>query len=363
VRRYVGLERRANPDWSGLLDNILRRGTPKRVFLAELFMDPEVEDAIAARFDLASGFDASDPHYKDHVHMAVWRFCGYDYIPVDLSDFEPSAPRLAADDTAGLARSGGRLFVNEQSGPIATWDDLERFHWPETSPGLADRLEWFSTHAPDDMCLIAWGGFGSYAEWLSSLFGYEGLCYALYDNRDLVRACSDRLRRFGQGILQQVLGYERVKLVWASDDMGFKTGPLISPADMREFVLPSHKALASMTHAAGRPYLLHSCGDLSSLLDDLIDDVHIDAKHSFEDTIGDVRVAKGTYGRRVALLGGIDVDFLCRASEPAIRRRVRETLDICLPGGGYCLGTGNSVANYIPLENYLTMIDEGLLYS
>ena len=60
-----------------------------------------------------------------------------------------------------------------------------------------------------------------------------------------------------------------------------------------------------------------------------------------------------------ALIGGLDVDFLCRAEEPAIRARVRETLDTCLPGGGYCLGTGNSVANYIPLDNYLAMLDEG----
>jgi len=39
--------------------------------------------------------------------------------------------------------------------------------------------------------------------------------------------------------------------------------------------------------------------------------------------------------------------------------RVRETLAVCQPGGGYCLGTGNSVANYVPVENYLAMLDEG----
>ena len=55
----------------------------------------------------------------------------------------------------------------------------------------------------------------------------------------------------------------------------------------------------------------------------------------------------------------IDVDFLCRADEQTIRKRVRETLEICMPGGGYCLGTGNSVANYIPIDNYLVMLDEG----
>ncbi|MFP3896371.1 MAG: hypothetical protein ACLFV5_06000 [Anaerolineales bacterium] len=69
------------------------------------------------------------------------------------------------------------------------------------------------------------------------------------------------------------------------------------------------------------------------------------------------------YGDRIAIFCGIDVDFLCRAGAEAIRRRVRRTPDACLPGGGYCLGTGNSVANYIPLENYLSMVDEGRKYT
>jgi uroporphyrinogen decarboxylase len=90
--------------------------------------------------------------------------------------------------------------------------------------------------------------------------------------------------------------------------------------------------------------------------------VKIDARHSFEDTIETVVEAKRKYGDRIALLGGLDVDFMCRSNESAIRRRVRETLDACMPGGGYCLGTGNSVANYIPLDNYLTMLDEGRRY-
>jgi uroporphyrinogen decarboxylase len=94
-------------------------------------------------------------------------------------------------------------------------------------------------------------------------------------------------------------------------------------------------------------------------MEDLINDVGIDAKHSFEDTIESVIDAKRLYGDRIALLGGIDVDFLCRSDEKQVRRRVRETLEKCMPGGGYVLGTGNSVANYIPVDNYLAMLDEG----
>ena len=108
---------------------------------------------------------------------------------------------------------------------------------------------------------------------------------------------------------------------------------------------------------------MHSCVQLKEIMDDLIDDVKIDGKHSYEDTILPVTEAKIIYGQRVALLGGIDMDFLCRSDHASIRQRIRETLQSCMPGGGYCLGTGNTVANYIPLENYLTMLDEGRSFS
>jgi uroporphyrinogen decarboxylase len=180
----------------------------------------------------------------------------------------------------------------------------------------------------------------------------------LYDQRDLVQAIADRMLELSIATLKHTLQFERVKIVWGSDDMGFRSGTLISPADLREFVLPGHKLMAQMCHAAGRPYILHSCGNLSTILEDLIEDVCIDGRHSFEDTIEPVTAAKHHYGKRIALLGGLDLDFLCRASEAQVRRRVRDTLDTCMPGGGYCLGTVNTVANYIPLDNYLAMLDE-----
>jgi len=362
MKQYQGFNREVHPDWPGLVDNILRRGTPERVFLAELFMDEEVKDAIGARFDLLSGVDPRDPSYRSALHVAVQRFCGYDYVSVGLVGVEPEWLRGVADDTAHLTRTGGRSYVDEHQGPIRNWQDFERFPWPELSSAATASLEWYSENVPEDMCLVGWGGFGNLAEWLSFAFGYESLCLALHDDRNLVRAVADRILQWSRAALEVVLGFDRVKMIWASDDMGFKTQTLLSPPDMRELVLAGHKELAAMSHAAGRPYLLHTCGNVAEIIDDLVDNVHIDGKHSFEDTIEDVREAKLSYGRRVALLGGIDVDFLCRADESAIRKRVRDTLDTCLAGGGYCLGSGNSVANYIPIANYLAMVDEGRLY-
>jgi uroporphyrinogen decarboxylase len=353
------------PDWEALRDCIERKGTPRRVHHIELFLDEEVQEAVCERFDLIADLDANDPHFLLKREIQVQRFLGYDYVRqgVDRGSVEMPLHRIAVSDTAALQREGGRSFVDESVGPIASWEEFESYPWPDPEKMTYRELEWYERNLPDDMCVIGSGGFAHFAEYLTWLMGYQTLCYALYDNRDLVQAIADRLMNIYVVMLARILEFDRVKIIWGSDDMGFKTGPLVSPQDLREFVLPGHKKMVEMAHAAGRPYLLHSCGNLETIMEDLIEDVQIDAKHSFEDTIEDVRDLKSQYGDRIALLGGIDVDFLCRADQDAIRARVRDTLDVCLPGGGYCLGSGNSVANYIPLENYLTMMDEGRKYA
>ncbi len=253
--------------------------------------------------------------------------------------------------------------MNEHRGPITNWDEFEAYPWPDPQQAKTTALEWYEKNLPDDMCIIGSGGFAHFAEHLTWLMGYETCCYALYDERDLVKAIADRLVEIYEVVIARFLQFDRVKIIWGSDDMGFKTGTLISPDDLREFVLPGHKLMAKMSHDAGRPYLLHACGQLVEIMEDLIEDVRIDARHSFEDTIEPVTDAYERWGDRIAILGGIDVDFLCRSSEAQIRARVRSTLDQCMPGGGYCLGSGNSVANYVPMDHYLAMVDEGRRYA
>ncbi len=346
-------------DWQGLVQSIRRQGTPRRAHLIELYIDPEVQDAIVKRFALPDASNTDEPLAGLRRHLVVQRFLGYDFVRCGLENVEMPLRRHAAADTAALKRTQGRSFMDEHAGPITSWAQFEAYPWPDPTKITSRALEWYSKNLPDDMCIIAGGGFAHFAEYLSWLMGYETLCYALFDQRDLVQAIMDRVLELNRAMIRTMLQFDRVKLVWGSDDMGFRTGTLISPADLRQLVLPAHREMAKLSHDAGRPYLLHSCGRIDAIMDDLINDVGIDAKHSFEDTIEDVTTAKRRYGNRIAILGGIDVDFLCRADEQRIRRRVRQTLETCLPGGGYCLGTGNSVANYIPLDNYLVMIDEG----
>jgi uroporphyrinogen decarboxylase len=352
------------PDWEELLSCIQRKGTPRRVYPIELDLDREVREEIIQRYDLEEGLDHSDPAFRMKRVINLQRFLGYDYVYVWPEGMDPflGSAWIQTQDMAGLERQNGRWFQDETKGPVTDWEEFEKYPWPDPRDITTKALEWYQKNLPDDMCIIgAW--VGSIMEPLRGLMGYESLCYALHENRELVQAIVDKLAALNQVALEGLLSFDRVQFVFPFDDMGFRTGPLMSPDDLRHFILTDHRRSARKTHEAGRLYLLHSCGNVELIMEDLIEDIGIDAKHSFEDVILDVKEAKDRYGERIAILGGIDMGFLTRAKPEEVRKRVRETLEHCQAGGGYCLGTGNTVANYIPVDNYLAMLDEGRSFS
>ena len=59
---------------------------------------------------------------------------------------------------------------------------------------------------------------------------------------------------------------------------------------------------------------------------------------------------------RIAVMGGIDMDFITRGEPEAIYARARAMLERSQERGGYLLGSGNSVPEYVPFENYMAMV-------
>jgi uroporphyrinogen decarboxylase len=115
-----------------------------------------------------------------------------------------------------------------------------------------------------------------------------------------------------------------------------------------------------MAHASGRPYFLHSCGNLAAIMEDLIEDVRIDGKHSYENGIMPVQEFQKKYGHRIAVLGGLDINILTRSTPSEVRREIGKLMDECGPRGRYAVGSGNSVPSYIPVQNYLAMVEEAV---
>jgi uroporphyrinogen decarboxylase len=153
---------------------------------------------------------------------------------------------------------------------------------------------------------------------------------------------------------------DRVAALFPGDDMGCRSGPLISPRHLQELVLPWHMRWAAMARAKGRPYFLHSCGNLELIMNDLIDKVRIDGKHSFEDAILPAENFQARYGKRLAVLGGVDLNILAKGSAEDVRHRTRELIEVCGARGRFAVGSGNSIPSYVPAASYLAMVDEAL---
>jgi uroporphyrinogen decarboxylase len=361
------------PDFENLRRTLLRQGPPGPVPFFELFADPGMVEAVLGEefpVDLRQYIEEplinlpedEVPGLLKSMEMYV-RFCrevGYDYVFMVTGFNLPRSFAAAADTAESRNWPGGqRYWQDEASGPIQSWADFEAYPWPKAEDLSHAGLEYVSQIVPDGMKVAAfnYGGVFENSTWL---MGLESFSFALRDQLDLVEAICQRVGELVTATVAQVATIDNVEMVVLSDDLGFSSSTLVSPDVLRRYVLPHYKKVADATHEAGKLLVFHSCGNMYKLMDELIDDVGIDSKHSFEDKILPVEEAYRRWGDRVAILGGVDMDLLGRGTEEAVRARTREILEVCgSKGTGYCLGTGNTAANYIPKQNYLAMLDEG----
>ena len=195
-------------------------------------------------------------------------------------------------------------------------------------------------------------------EIVSQAMSLEGICLAVKDDPDLVKAVSDRVGETMVAFYERLLQFDRLVMVFPGDDMGFRTGTLLHPDDLRAYFLPWHKRFAEMAHAKGLPYCLHSCGNILPIVEDLIDDVKLDGKHSYEDVILPIQDFQARYGDRIAVLGGFDIHPLSMGTPEDVRRHARFLMETCGAKGRFAIGSGSSIPSYTPVENYLALVDE-----
>jgi uroporphyrinogen decarboxylase len=190
--------------------------------------------------------------------------------------------------------------------------------------------------------------------------GYEALCYMLAEDPHLAE---DVFQQVGERLLEYyaaVLRSDSVGACFANDDWGYQTSTLLSPDALRRLVFPWYRRIVEIAHAAGKPVILHSCGYYEEIIEDIIGDMGFDGRHSYEDQIMPVEDAYERLCGRIAVLGGIDVDFICRSGPEEVYSRARSMLERASERGGYALGTGNSVPEYVPDENYFALLRAAL---
>ena len=360
------------PDFEHLRRVLMREATDGPVPLLEILADPEimsevtgvsfpVERARKIFEDPTSVVDGSDAEAAElgmalmNLSLEFSKALGLDYATMI-----PIVPLVRT--RAQLAMTGRgreetlRTWQDLHEGIITNREDYQAYRWPSQQEISIFPIEWAAAQMPEGMKVML--NYTGIFEDLKQMMGFETLAYATADDPELVDDILEQLTRIAEYTVGLAAAHPATGAVFYGEDMGFNTGTLLSPAFMKRQVIPRHKRIADACHRHGKPFLLHSCGNVIALMDDLIDVVEIDAKHSFEDKILPVEEWYARWGNRIAIIGGVDMDILGRGSEAEVRARTRQILEACAPGGGYCIGTGNSVANYIKLENYYAMIDE-----
>lgn len=330
---------------TGFRRNIMRQGTPEWVYYFEHGFSEGVKNILKSKFDITTTYPESSQERIWADEAALYGRLGMELFRV----FPPGG------DISTIIQNGKR-WIDEHKGPISNWNDFEKFPWPDPLSVDYAQIEWYERNLPDNM-----GIFVKTTIWevVQQLFGYETFCYLLFEDTSLVEAVIEKVGQFYTDLVNTLCNFTRIFAVYGSDDFGFKTSLLIRPEVIRKYFFPWHKQWSQAAHANGKFYFLHSCGQLKSIMEDIIEDIRIDAKHSFEEVITPVDEAKKLWGDRLALLGGLDVDYVARESKDAVSRYARRILNRCVPGGGYCLGLGNWVTSYIPIDNYLAILNEG----
>ncbi len=348
-----------HPDYNRLIRAISRSGDPGYVPLLELLADPEfiaayLGETVPMTWNQKAGHDLWMASIDQKIRF--WFSLGYDAIWQGPAIDFPQVPMLKSQDTAQYSRST-REWFNESKGCITNWAEYDVYPWAGSKEADYFPLEYMAQWLPEGMGIF--GALDGVYESLSWMMGYETLCTSLYDQPDLVAAICERIAEVYIPLARSLAQMERVIGLWMGDDLGFKTGTLISPRHLRQYIFPIQRKIAEIAHQYGKPFLLHSCGNLAGIMEDLISFVGVDAKHSFEDQIDPVEHFCLRYQERLCSIGGIDIDLLVRGSEEQIRKRTRQVLEACAPTKAYMLGSGNTLANYIPIPNYLAMVDEG----
>lgn len=178
----------------------------------------------------------------------------------------------------------------------------------------------------------------------------------------LIRKVTDFWIEYARKTLETAKG--RIMIMENCNDFGTQRDLIMSADMFREFFKPEFKRLYDAIKEYDVAVMQHSCGAVSSVIDDFIE-IGADIMNPVQVSADgmEIRALAERFGGRVTLYGGIDTQWvLPTGSEEEIRETVRKTLSCFEMCGGYILAPSQGVEPDIPVRNIVTMFDEGRKY-
>ncbi len=353
-------------DFERLMAVLSGKKPAERVHPIELLIDEEILEAISEGYLHEKWIKLSQSSMAQHYRQkaALYHKLGYDGLVEGVwrTDWleHPPLGSPTAQDTAAEHSRGARDWAREGLGIIGSRKDFEAFPWDKIGVDYR-KYDILNTCLPEGMKVYA--ATALFEHVLENLLGFEGLFYKLTDDPELVGAVFERWGAICLRYYENVIDYECVGAIWHTDDLGYNNGTILSPEHLKKYVFPWLARYAKIAHDHHKLFVLHSCGNYYS--NGQIEEViaaGVDVVHAFQEVIFPIPQAMAKYGKRIGLAGGVDMDHLCRLDEAAFRKYLRNILGNCA-SGRFALGSGNTIANYVPLKNYFIMLEEGRNWS
>jgi len=312
---------------------VLKRGKASYVPLAELGVHPTIKEKFIGRpiVDL-----------KDEVEF--WYKAGYDYVKLQpVVDFNPAK--------IGAKKTG--MWATEGKGVIANDEDFENYIFPDKSDFDYWKFEKVKPLLPDGLGVI--GQYGDIFTMTWEMMGFETFSFALFENPKLIKKLNDKIGNLVLGMFEYMAKSEAVDVLWFSDDIAFTNALLMSPDILDRYLFSWLKKIGDLAKKHNKPLIYHTDGILYDVFDRIIE-CGVDAIHPIEPKAMEISDVKEKYGDKLSLIGSVDVDLLARGTAEEVIERAIYNIEKAGYNGGYMLGSGNSIPDYVNYENYLALV-------
>ena len=338
-----------NPDYRNIVNAAENKKSSRIPLYEHIISTLIMEKMTGKKFPDLAGGDYKDKLEFFRHYCGFFKDSGYDAV-----SFECGA--------SGVMPGHGALG-NHREGVIKTRRDFDAYPWDAVPDMYFERYgDYFSALGetmPAGMKAIGGVGNGVF-ECVQDIVGFQELCYIKADDEDLYEALfsgvGDMLVRIWERFLRE--SGDIFCVCRFGDDLGYKTNTLLNADDIRKLIIPQYRKVVDLVHAKGKPFLLHCCGCVFNVMDDIISGARIDAKHSNEDVIAPWSRWIDDYGGKIGNFGGLDTGVLCVNDTTDLVSYTTGVYRLCeKKGRGAAIGSGNSIPNYTDPIRYGQMLD------
>ena len=270
-------------------------------------------------------------------------------------------------ETMNLSWSWNTKGAHDSRIVIDDWEKLDEFieklPSPESDPQMEGAINKAIKFRENDRYLL-FGWWRLFFERPWDLRGMENLMVDYYTEPENVHKLHSALLKHFIKYLDFAAKEIKPDGFWTSDDLGHQTSLMMSPEIFRNFIKPYYKEIGSFLKSKNIHWWLHSCGNNTEIMDDLVE-TGVSIFHPVQKgTMDEIKIAR-KYKNKLSFLVGFDVQHIIQeADEKGVRDEVRYLIDTFnKPEGGMCLAAGNGIIAGTPIENIEAFLNEAVYYS